>query len=91
MSKVKINTFERKIYRRISEPVNDNGLWIIKLNQEMYHDYKELSRSKFVKLQWLRCIGHLVRTEGKIKLKEGTTGADQEEFGRMESIRLGEL
>jgi hypothetical protein len=34
-----INSYERKILRRILGPINDNGTWIIRYNKEIYTLY----------------------------------------------------
>jgi hypothetical protein len=59
----KINIFERKILRKIYGQTNDNGVWRIRYNQELYGLYNEPYIIKMVKASRLRWLGHLCRTE----------------------------
>jgi hypothetical protein len=59
----KVNIFERKILRKIYGPTNDNVLWRIRYNQELYGLYNEPDLIKMVKAARLRWLGHLYRTE----------------------------
>jgi hypothetical protein len=59
----KINIFEIKILRKIYGPTNDNGVWCIRYNQELYGLYNEPDIIKVVKEARLRWLGHLYRTE----------------------------
>ena len=58
-----LNTFERKILRRILGPINENGVWRIRFNHELYQLYKEPTITTYIKIQRLRWAGHLVRME----------------------------
>jgi hypothetical protein len=49
--KNKINIFERKILRKIYGPTNDNGVWRIQCNQELYGLCNEPDVIKMVKQQ----------------------------------------
>jgi hypothetical protein len=48
-----INSFERKILRRIFWPVNENGQWRNRYNKELYELYRDLDLGTFVKLKRL--------------------------------------
>jgi hypothetical protein len=53
----KIKTFKRKILRKIYGPTNDNGVWRIRYNQELYGLYNEpdiIKMFKAARLRWLR-------------------------------------
>jgi hypothetical protein len=55
-----INIFERKILRKIYGPTNDNGVWRIRYNQELYGLYNEPDIIKIVKAARLRWLGHFI-------------------------------
>jgi hypothetical protein len=59
-----INSYERKILRRILWPINDNGTWRIRYNKEIYTLYwdPELSTVITLRLQW---AGHVQRMESQ--------------------------
>jgi hypothetical protein len=59
----KINIFERKILRKIYGPTNDNGVWRIRYNQELYGLYNKPDIIKMDKAARLRWLGYLYRTE----------------------------
>jgi hypothetical protein len=59
----KTNIFKRKILRKIYGPTNDNGVWRIRYNQELYRLYNEPDIIKMVKAARLRWLGHLYRTK----------------------------
>jgi hypothetical protein len=59
----KINILERTILRKIYGPTNDNGVWRIRYNQELYGLYNEPDIIKMVKAARLRWLGHLYGTE----------------------------
>jgi hypothetical protein len=46
-----INSFERKILRRIFGPVNENGQWRCRYNKELYELYEDLDLVTFVNLK----------------------------------------
>lgn len=58
-----INAFERKILRRIFGPINDQGIWRIRYNRELYQQYKEAELSTVVKFKRLQWAGHVQRME----------------------------
>jgi hypothetical protein len=57
-----LNSFERKILRRIFGPVRENRMWRIIHNEELYREYKDLdivSCLKFKRLQWAEHVQRL--------------------------------
>ena len=61
------DTFERKILRRNYGPTNENGMWRMRHNEEIYDLFKEPEISTLVKLKRLQWIGHVQRmNEGRI-------------------------
>ena len=58
---LRLNTWERKILRRIYGPVCDQGEWRIRTNQEVYDLYEEPSLVAEIKSWRLRWLGHLER------------------------------
>jgi hypothetical protein len=53
----KINIFERKILRKIYGPTNDNLVWRIRYNQELYGLCNEPDIIKMVEAARLRWLG----------------------------------
>jgi hypothetical protein len=60
-----INSYERKILRRILGPINDNGTWRIRYNKEMYTLYGDQELSTVIKLRRLQWAGHVQRLESQ--------------------------
>jgi hypothetical protein len=60
-----INSYERKILRRILGPTNDNGTWRIRCNKEIYTLYGDTETSTVIKLRRLQWAGHVQRMEGQ--------------------------
>ena len=58
-----INSFERKILRRIYGPIKENGIWRIRYNKELYKLYKEPEISVMIKLKRLQWAGHVQRMD----------------------------
>jgi len=60
-----INTFERKVYRRILSPVYDNEKenWRILTNKEIYAVLKKPTITETIMLNKLRWFGHVQRME----------------------------
>jgi hypothetical protein len=48
-----LNTFERKILRRIYGPTQEGGCWHPKWNNELYSLYKELNIVEDIKIRRL--------------------------------------
>jgi hypothetical protein len=64
LSKNSESTFERKILRRICDPVQDNGQWRIRYNKELCELYGEPDLVTCIKLKGLQWAGHVQRMEG---------------------------
>jgi hypothetical protein len=58
-----LGIFERKILRAIFGPTNENGVWRIKFNDELYTLYKESNIVTYIKVNRLRWAGHVIRLE----------------------------
>jgi hypothetical protein len=58
-----INSLERKILRRIFGPVNEQGLWRIRRNDELKQIYRELEISEAIRFKRLQWAGHVIRIE----------------------------
>jgi hypothetical protein len=52
-------TFERKILRKIFGPAMVDYQWQIRTNVELQKLYQGVNIGTFIKLQHLRCMGHL--------------------------------
>jgi hypothetical protein len=63
-----LNSFERKLYRRILGPVSDNEKenWRILTNKEIYAIFKKPTIIETIRLNILRWFGHVQRMEGNI-------------------------
>ena len=61
-----MNSFESKMYRRILGPVYDNEKenWRILTNKEIYANVKKPTIIETVRLNRLRCFGHVQRMKG---------------------------
>jgi hypothetical protein len=55
-----LNIWERKILRKIYEPVQDAGIWRIRTNKELYM-YKLPNLVTEIKRAQLRWLGHVER------------------------------
>ena len=58
-----LGVFERKILRAIFGPTNDNGVWRIKYNNELYILYKESDMVTYIKINRLKWAGHVIGVE----------------------------
>jgi hypothetical protein len=58
-----LSIFERKILRRIYDPVMDRGRWRVRTNQELCQLFGENDIVKFCKLSRLRWAGHVIRQD----------------------------
>jgi hypothetical protein len=56
-----INSYERKILRRILGPINDNGTWRIRYSKEIYTLYGDPELSTVIQLRRLQWAGHVQR------------------------------
>ena len=58
-----LNTFERKILRRIYGPIQEEGRWHPRWNNELYTLYDDLNIVEDIKIGRLRWAGHIIRME----------------------------
>jgi len=56
-------TWERKILRKILGAINDNGIWRIRKNKEIYDLFREPDIIVIIKRGRLRWLGHLLRMD----------------------------
>jgi len=63
MSEQMLNTFERKILRRIYGPTHERGCWRPRWNNELYSLYKEPNIVEDIKIRRLEWAGHIIRME----------------------------
>jgi len=69
-----LNSFERKVYRRILGPVYDNGKenWRILANKETYASVKKPTIIETIRLNRLCWFGHVQRMEeNRIEIEFG--------------------
>jgi hypothetical protein len=55
--------FERKILRKLYGLVKENGLWIIRRNDELEAIIKEENFVRFIKSHRIRWLGHIERMQ----------------------------
>jgi hypothetical protein len=60
----KLLVFERKILRKIFGPINENGIWRIKTNQELDEIIKHKNIINCIRAQRLSWHGHIERMQG---------------------------
>jgi hypothetical protein len=58
-----LNTFERKILRRIYGPTQEGGRWRHRWNNELYSLYNEPIIVEDIKIRRLGWAGHIIRME----------------------------
>ena len=58
-----LGVFERKFFRSIFRPTDDNGEWRIKYNNELYTLYKESAIVTNIKINRLKWAGHVMCME----------------------------
>jgi len=58
-----LNTFERKILRRIYGPTHERGCRRPRRNNELYSLYKGLNIVEDIKIRRLEWAGHIIRME----------------------------
>ena len=58
-----LNTFERKILRRIYGPTQEGGRWHPRWNSEVYSSYNEPNIVEGIKIRRLGWVGHIIRME----------------------------
>jgi hypothetical protein len=71
--------FERKIFRRIYGPKNENGEWKIRTNRELEEISKGENIAKWIKGQRISWLGYLERMEYRMPKKDlhPRTGGDE--------------
>jgi hypothetical protein len=57
------NMFERKILRRIYGPIQEEGRWHLRWNNELCSLYKDLNIVDDIKIRRLGWAGHIIRME----------------------------
>jgi hypothetical protein len=86
-----LNTFERKILRRIYGPIQEEGRWRLRWNNKLYSLDNGLNIVEDIKIRSVGWAGHIVRMEDGRIPKMGLNGRfhstnqweDQESDGRM--------
>jgi hypothetical protein len=58
-----LQTFERKILRRIYDPTQEEGCWRPRWNNELYRLYNDLNIVEDIKIRRLGWAGHIIRME----------------------------
>jgi hypothetical protein len=58
-----LNTFERKILRRIYDPIQEGGCWRPSWNNELYSLYKDPNIVEDIKIRRLGWAGRIIRME----------------------------
>ena len=58
-----LNTFERKILRRIYGPIQEGERWRPRWNNELYTLYNDLNIVEYIKIRRLGWAGHVIRME----------------------------
>jgi hypothetical protein len=64
-----LDTFERKVLRRIIGPICEGGRWRRRYNNELHSIYKDTPIRRIVKSLRLRWAGHVARMDDKRYLK----------------------
>ncbi|KAJ9582881.1 hypothetical protein L9F63_022777, partial [Diploptera punctata] len=59
--KLRLLTFERKIFRRVLGPVKENGNWRLRRNDELYLKNNKENIVSFIKSKRLQWFGHTLR------------------------------
>jgi len=58
-----LNTFERKIWRKIYGPTHDRRCWGPRWNNELCSSYNESNIVEDIKIRRLEWAGHIIRME----------------------------
>jgi hypothetical protein len=69
-----LNTFGKKILRRIYCPTHEGGCWRPRWNKELYSLYKEPNIVEDIKIRRLEWTGHIMRMEEERILKKTLNG-----------------
>jgi len=68
-----LGVFERKILRRIYEPICEGAIWRSRYTEELYHLYDETDLVTTVRITRLRWAGHIVRMQDNLPCKKITS------------------
>jgi len=83
-----LNTFERKILRRIYGPTQEGGRWHPRWNSELYGLYNEPNIVEDIKIRRLGWAGHMIRMEEEripknvLNGNHKTSGKTKNQMGR---------
>lgn len=69
-----LDIFERKILRKIYGPTNEDGIWRIRYNHELYQLYREPRLSEYIRLKRLKWAGHVQRMPDERVAKKALNG-----------------
>jgi len=69
-----LNTFERKILRRVYGPTQEGGRWRPRWNSELYSLYNEPNIVEDIKIRRSGWAGHIIRMEEERIPKKGLNG-----------------
>ena len=64
-----LNTFERKILRRIFGPICEEGEWRRRYNRELYELYQDVDVVRKAKTRRLHWLGHIERMDNNAPAK----------------------
>jgi hypothetical protein len=67
-----LNTFERKILRRMYGPTPEGGCWRPRWNNEFCSLYKEPNIVEDIKTRRIEWAGHIIKTEEESIPKKGS-------------------
>ena len=56
---LQINTWERKVLKRIFGPVNESGVWRTRTNKELSDLWQETDLTALIKIQRIKWLGHV--------------------------------
>jgi hypothetical protein len=81
----RLGTWERRILRTLHGPVVEQGIWRIKINQELWELHKDLDIEAYIRKKRLGWTGHILRIDQRRRFKkifeskpEVEVGEDQE-------------
>ena len=69
-----LDIFERKILRRIYDPIQVERIWRMQYNSEIYILYNDIKLSKFIKLKRPYWTGHVTRMGPVADVEFGSGG-----------------
>jgi hypothetical protein len=68
--KTRLNMWERKILRKVYGPVTEQGVWIIRTNEELRELYKARDLVVDIKRKRLEWLGHVIRMDQRRVVKK---------------------